>query len=273
MAVTAFQSYLLRLLAGTRRERGDSYVAGGVALNILLDGARRSRDIDLFHDSETALAASWQADRERLLADGSGVRVFREAPSFVEAVVTKGAERTVLQWARDSVFRFFPLMEDALMGLTLHPFDLATNKVLAMAGRLEVRDWVDLLACDERLQPLGLLVWAACGKDPGYNPFSLLAEVGRHHYSHAETALLDYEGEPPDAAALNRKWHGSLADADAFCRLLPADQVGTCVLACDRTLFRGTVGELEKEVSLNSILFHEGCLAGAWPSARQLNGV
>ena len=47
------------------------------------------------------------------------------------------------------------LMEDSLMGLTLHPFDLATNKVLAMAGRVEVRDWIDVLNCDERLQPFG----------------------------------------------------------------------------------------------------------------------
>ena len=72
------------------------------------------------------------------------------------------------------------------IGLTMHPFDLATNKVLAMAGRLEVRDWVDVLTCDRDLQPLGYLVWAACGKDPGYNPQSLLAACKRQHYSQAE---------------------------------------------------------------------------------------
>jgi hypothetical protein len=32
-------------------------------------------------------------------------------------------------------------------GLTLHPFDLATNKVLALVGRTEVRDWVDMVEC------------------------------------------------------------------------------------------------------------------------------
>lgn len=39
-------------------------------------------------------------------------------------------------------------MEHEDLGLTLHPFDLATNKVLALVGRLEVRDWVDVLPAE-----------------------------------------------------------------------------------------------------------------------------
>jgi hypothetical protein len=64
-------------------------------------------------------------------------------------------------------FRFFPLVEHDDLGLTLHPFDLATNKVLALVGRPEARDWIDAIDCHERLQPLGYLAWAACGKEPG----------------------------------------------------------------------------------------------------------
>src|SRR5262245_44561303 len=33
-------------------------------------------------------------------------------------------------------YRFFPLLEHPDFGLTLHPFDLASNKVLGLAGRL-----------------------------------------------------------------------------------------------------------------------------------------
>ena len=58
MAVTPFQSKILKLLAKQRVAYGESYVAGGVALNLLLSSARRSRDIDLFHDTDTALAAT-----------------------------------------------------------------------------------------------------------------------------------------------------------------------------------------------------------------------
>jgi hypothetical protein len=45
-----------------------------------------------------------------------------------------------MEWARDSAFRFFPLVENSELGLVLHPFDLAVNKVLALVGRGEARD-------------------------------------------------------------------------------------------------------------------------------------
>ena len=94
----------------------------------------------------------------------------RELPAFIEAVVRKAHDQVRMEWARDSAFRFFPLMEHQDLGLTLHPFDLATNKVLALVGRLEVRDWIDAISSHGRLQPLGYLLWAACGKDPGSVP-------------------------------------------------------------------------------------------------------
>jgi predicted nucleotidyltransferase len=63
MALTAFQRDVCRVLAQTRLRLGESYVAGGAALNELLEASRVSRDVDLFHDRDAALAASWQADR------------------------------------------------------------------------------------------------------------------------------------------------------------------------------------------------------------------
>ena len=71
MALTPLQSNILELLAGLRRARGESYVAGGVALNALLKSPRRSRDIALFHDTEEALADTWphaMLDRAREIA-------------------------------------------------------------------------------------------------------------------------------------------------------------------------------------------------------------
>ena len=176
----------IRASLSQNTERHESYVAGGVALNTLLSGSRVSQDIDLFHDTQEALNASWTKDRKTLLEHGFQVDVVRESASFVEASVAKDRDQTTLQWARDSAYRFFPLILHTTVGLTMHPFDLATNKVLAMAGRLEVRDWIDVLSCDGELQPLGYLLWAACGKDPGYNPRSLLAAARRQHYSQAE---------------------------------------------------------------------------------------
>ena len=134
MALTNFQRVILQRLARTRIESGERYVAGAAALNELLAATRLSRDIDLFHDTESALHASWQADRKLLESERFAVRVIHERPSFVEAEVSLGTEAVLLQWVRDSVYRFFPLIQHPELGLTLHPFDLATNKVLAAGG-------------------------------------------------------------------------------------------------------------------------------------------
>ena len=166
MALTDLQRRVCRLLAANRIASGESYVAGGAALNEVIGATRISRDVDLFHDTDEALDVSWHLDRALLEAEGLQVRVLRERTGLVEAEVDDGADQARLEWARDSAFRFFPLERHEELGLTLHPFDLATNKVLALVGRLEVRDWVDVIASDERVQPLGYLAWAAAGKVP-----------------------------------------------------------------------------------------------------------
>jgi hypothetical protein len=127
----------------------------------------------------------------------------RERPSYVQAEVRRGEDAVVVEWARDSAYRFFPLVEHADFGLALHPFDLATNKVLALVGRLEPRDFVDTLTCDRQLQPLGYLAWAASGKDPGFGPAAILERAARAHYSRAELAGLDFVSGVPDAATLS----------------------------------------------------------------------
>jgi hypothetical protein len=135
MALTELQRRVCRLIAANRIAGGESYVAGGVALTELLATARISRDIDLFHDTEEALDRTWRADRALLQAEGYAVAVLRERPSHIQAEISQGTERILAEWVRDSAYRFFPLVEHAELGLTLHPFDLATNKVLALVGR------------------------------------------------------------------------------------------------------------------------------------------
>src|SRR5436190_10835300 len=208
MALTDFQRAICRLIADNRIAAGESYVAGGAALNELLAGARISRDIDLFHDTDEAVAISWDADRRLLERNGFAVDVLRERPSYVEAAVAAAGESVRMEWARDSAYRFFPLVRHDELGLVLHPFDLATNKVLALVGRLEVRDWIDVINCDERIQSLGYLAWAACGKDPGFSPEAILEHAGRSgRYSADGVSELAFDGDPPDARELSTKLH------------------------------------------------------------------
>lgn len=242
MALTEFQRGVCRLLAEARIRSGESYVAGGAALNELLRAPRRSRGLDLFHDTEQALAASWRSDRETLEAAGYTVSVVRERPTFVEADVRREREAVIVQWAHDSAYRFFPLVKHDELGLVLHPFDLATNKVLALVGRVEARDFVDTLTCDREVQPLGLLAWAACGKDPGFSPTSILELAARSaRYSPAELRGLDFDGDAPAAAELSQRWHAALAAAHEMVTLLPASEAG------------------------HALDFHEGSIRGAFP--------
>ncbi len=264
MALTPFQRRICRLLADHRIASGESYVAGGVALNELIGASRRSNDIDLFHDADEALEASWEADRELLLAKRFVVEPLRERPFMVEARVRHGGESTLMQWVRDSAYRFFPLVEHPDLGLVLHPFDLATNKILALVGRLEVRDWVDVIECDARIQSLGYLAWAACGKDPGFSPTAILEHAARSaRYTAEEVSSLAFEGEAPDPGELSRRWHRLLDDAQRIVSTLPAQEVSKCVLEADGGLCRSTVDELPAALARGEIRFHPGSLRGA----------
>lgn len=266
MALTDFQRSVCRLIARNRISSGESYLAGAAALNELIRAPRISRDLDLFHDTDEALEGTWQADRKLLERQGYEVRVVRERPSFVEAQVMFGGESLRLQWTRDSAYRFFPLVEHEELGLVLHPFDLATNKVLAMVGRLEVRDWVDVMECDARVQPLGYLAWAACGKDPGFSPAAILEHAGRSaRYSAEEVLELSYAGPPPDPKELSRKWHGILEIAKAIIDVLPPEQLGKCVLTSRGSLYTGGRSELRVALEQGAIAFHAGCIRGAFP--------
>jgi hypothetical protein len=61
---------------------------------------------------------------------------------------------------------FFPIEPDAELGWRLNSWDAATNKILAMAGRQKIRDFLDTLFLHQQHLHLAALVWAA-GKDPG----------------------------------------------------------------------------------------------------------
>lgn len=269
MALSAFQRDVCRLLAAHRSADAGSYVAGGVALNETLSGTRLSRDVDVFHDTLEALDATWRADRTLLQANSYGLDIVRERPGFVEVVISKNSHSVEMQWVRDSAFRFFPLAPHPDLGLTLHPFDLATNKVLALVGRVEVRDWIDTLTCHHKVAPLGLLAWAACGKDEGWNPQLIVDEATRTaHYAREEIAELDWSGAPPDFAALKTQWRGAVSSARRCIELLPPEEIGHAVLDSQGAPFRGDWEQLQEGLNNRTPHFHAGHIGGAWPQIK-----
>ena len=265
MAVTAFQAEVLRVITKNRVANGETYVAGGLALNHLLHRPRVSNDIDVFNNSYEAMIAAADMDRAALTAAGYGVEVKRERDFIVEVSVSRGSESTDVQWVQDSAYRFFPLVEDDLLGVTMHPFDLATNKLLALAGRRVPRDWVDTISCSESLQPLGLLAWAANGKDLGLSPRYILETCARTRYVQDEIDMAVKSDEPVDVAELSRKWHRMIDAARVTISLLPPEEVGKAVLTRDGRLFNGSDEQLSAAMAAGDVVFHEGRICGAWP--------
>lgn len=222
--LTELQRQILALVAKDRSP--DSYLAGGAALHFAPDTLRYSHDLDFFHDSAERVAAAFETDAASLREAGYRVAVDFSQPGFVRAVVTHGDDSTRIDWAHDSAWRFMPPVRDELGGYLLHEVDLAVNKTLALAGRDEVRDWVDLLFIHERILPTGALCWAGAGKDPGLTPLSLLELLkrrGRHRPE--ELARLDLT-RPVDLAESKLAWLAALEEAERFIRSRPADEVG-----------------------------------------------
>lgn len=266
MALSPLQCAICRLLAQSRLESERSYIAGGAALNEIVASSRLSRDLDIFHDTLEALEATWHSDRTELQAAGYAVVPVRILTGFIEAEVTRGHDTVLLQWARDSAWRFFPLQPHPDFGLTLHPFDLATNKILALVGRLETRDWLDTLICHERIAPLGLLAWAACGKDEGWNPQLILEEANRNaRLSRDEWMEIEWEGEPPDFIDMKTRWRIAMSEARAMIDLLPPEHVGQAVFDGEDQIFNGDIQKLQSQCQENHLRFHSGHIGGAWP--------
>lgn len=266
MALTELQRRVSRVIAGLRRDLGESYLAGGVALNEALRTRRLSYDFDLFHDTREAVLTSFEQDKRALESAGFSFELKRDLPGFMQALVRDSGDQVLVEWSHDSAYRFFPLQFDDDLGLVLHLIDLATNKVLALVGRVEVRDWVDILACHERLQPLGYLAWAASGKDPGLSPGMILEEAARTaRYSAEEVAALAFDGPPPDPVVLSRQWRAALQEAREIVELLPADKSGNCVLDASGALFTGNPDELRSALADGRLLFHAGHIRGAIP--------
>lgn len=216
MPLTAFQSELGRLLAVNRSE--DSYLAGGAAILATPNTRRFSHDIDYFHDSAQRVASAWEADQALLLAHGYRCELEISQPGYIRAVISRDASGTKVEWAQDSTWRFLPVMRSDAFGYQLHPLDLATNKVLALAGRDEPRDLLDTLHLHEHVLSLGALVWAAVGKDPGYSPLSLLEMLRRRGRIQAtDLARLDLTG-PIDLLETKTNWLAALDEADGFAR-------------------------------------------------------
>ena len=260
MPLSSPQIELLRLIAANRSP--ESYVAGATILHRADDTPRFSEDLDLFHDLEDTIAQSAAADAATLRDAGYGFAWLLRTPTFHRALVTVKGQQLKIEWAYDSAFRFFPVQKDDLCGYRLHDADAATNKVLALAGRSEVRDFVDVLHLNENYLSLGALVWAACGKDPGFTPKFLLDQMGRHvAYQQADLDRLNLR-EPLDLTKLKRLWLAAVDAATKTVAELPSEEVGCLYIGSDG---RPRTPD-PTSPDFPRLTRHHGCVRGVWPT-------
>jgi len=140
--------------------------------------SRLTRDLDYFAVDPTAV--------DRLLpafvgaARSMGLTVIEEqvAPGFARLSVADGPQETGVDLAADA--RLLPA-ERSDLGLVLAAEELAVDKVLAIFGRAEARDFVDLAAVEPQFG-LEHLCDLASSKDAGFNRSvfgSMLSRFGR----------------------------------------------------------------------------------------------
>jgi hypothetical protein len=253
--LSKFQTDVLLVIAQQRDPK--SYVAGATPLN--QDMPRFSADIDLFHDREERVALVAEQDGEALRAAGYEVIWLRRLPMICTAEIAKGGASTRLEWVADSDFRFFPTIKDKVFGFVLHPIDLAINKVMAAAGRREVRDIVDLVTINDKILPLGALIWAAVEKSPGFTPEGLIAEIRRnfHHPKGEWNRLASTKPIQPEQVLAHLK--KALDQAEEFVGRMPTEKMGLLFLKGDEVV-QPDPDRLDQYVT------HAGHRGGHWPS-------
>jgi len=172
--LTPLQERVAQIIASLE-EAEDFALAGGAALIARGDVQRQTRDLDFFGLTGAAVDRLVPAVELALRAAGLAVHRIQVNPGFARLVVESGDDRTELDLAADA--RLFPA-EPGEPAPMLSGEELAVDKLLALFGRAEARDFVDLLAVEPRYG-LDRLCELAGEKDLGFTPAILAEMLGR----------------------------------------------------------------------------------------------
>jgi predicted nucleotidyltransferase component of viral defense system len=170
--LSPFQKKILKAFTEIE-ESAAFYLTGGTALSAFYLAHRLSEDFDLFTPDEPLIAIVARKFRSKLEALGIEVREIRNFSSFWEAIASKGGESFKIQLALDSPFTLATATEQD--HLRIHSFeDIAAGKLLALFGRAEERDFIDVyFIVKSGGISLDRLIELAKMKDPGLDEYFL----------------------------------------------------------------------------------------------------
>jgi hypothetical protein len=172
--LSPLQEQVAAIIAGLAEAEGFA-LAGGAALIARGDVQRQTRDLDFFGLTPEAVDRLVPAVDRALKDAGLVVRHVQENSGFARLIVERGTESTELDLGADA--RLFPA-EPGRLAPTLSGEELAVDKVLAVFGRAEARDFVDLAAVEGRYG-LDHLFELAAEKDRGFTPETFGEMAGR----------------------------------------------------------------------------------------------
>jgi predicted nucleotidyltransferase component of viral defense system len=173
------------------------YLTGGTALAAIFLKHRRSNDLDFFTPVEELIVPLSQKLEVSLIEEGFRVERLRGFHSFVELSVRSDNDSTVVHFALDSPFRFEqPSDFDEIPGVKVDSLiDIATNKLLALFGRAELRDFVDIYFLVKEHFNKNELIQKAFQKDPGFDLY---------WFGIAMERIRDFADDSPDLHLLAR---------------------------------------------------------------------
>ena len=259
MPIGDFEKEVLRAIAANRNP--DSYLAGATVLHQAPDSPRASRDVDIFHDTTESLVKSVEQDVATLRADGFQIELGKPQGTFQRAQLERGGRRTKIEWVFDSAFRFFPVEADPEFGWRLNFWDAATNKTLALFGRHEFRDYLDVQYLHARHLHLGALVWAAAGKDPGLTPELILDWIKRSTFYPAEKIKTVNPTELVDLVRMKQRGREAIAESESLITRLPMKEIGCFYLDAQGKPACPDPASAE----FARLTRHFGSVKGAWP--------
>lgn len=173
------------------------YLTGGTALSAFYLKHRKSNGLDFFTDVEELILPISQKLEAFLRKDGLKVERLRGFHSFVELSVSLSNESTVVHFALDSPFRFEqPTAHEDIPGIKVDSLiDMATNKLLALFGRAELRDFIDVYFLIKEHFTKDELIEKSTLKDPGLDLYWLGIAMQR---------INDFSDDSPDLYLLTR---------------------------------------------------------------------
>ncbi|OPY63297.1 MAG: hypothetical protein A4E56_00647 [Pelotomaculum sp. PtaU1.Bin065] len=176
MKLTALQKKVIKIFSQTDKSK-DFYFTGGTALAVCYLSHRESEDIDIFTGNPVAVSPTAREFERRLKKAGFDVQVERRQSSFVRILVEQELK---VDLALDTPFRLKPPMRLNLEGIDFLVDDLtdiAANKMLALFGRAEPRDFIDVYFLSKEYFDFMEMVEMAGKKDTGFDLYWLAAAL------------------------------------------------------------------------------------------------